>query len=144
MDEFAERVTAVREAESWLGTPFHANAAVKGAGVDCGRFLVEVYRAAGLSVPEKLEHWPIDWAHHSQAKGEPYLTIVRKFALEVETPGPGDFALFKIGRAHSHSAIVVKWPNVIHAMCQGKVERADASKAPLSGRAVKFFSFWPE
>jgi cell wall-associated NlpC family hydrolase len=36
------RAAVVREAESWIGTPFHHAARVKGAGIDCLMLLAEV------------------------------------------------------------------------------------------------------
>ena len=42
------RQRIVEEARSWLGTPYHHQAMVKGAGVDCAMILVAVYRAVGL------------------------------------------------------------------------------------------------
>ena len=42
------REEVVNEAASWIGTPVHQNAMVKGAGVDCGRLLYAVYRFAEI------------------------------------------------------------------------------------------------
>src|SRR5262249_43477037 len=42
------RAAVVAEAESWIGTPFHHAARVKGAGVDCLMLLAEVYERAGI------------------------------------------------------------------------------------------------
>ncbi|MDO6044547.1 hypothetical protein Q4P48_08410 [Neisseria gonorrhoeae] len=42
------RARIVEEARSWLGTPYHHHAMVKGAGVDCAMLLVAVYGAVGL------------------------------------------------------------------------------------------------
>ena len=33
--ELAQRLAVVAEAESWLGTPYHHEARIKGHGVDC-------------------------------------------------------------------------------------------------------------
>jgi len=51
MSEELERQLVIKEALTWLSTPFHHEAMIKGAGVDCGMFLAAVYRVAGL-IPE--------------------------------------------------------------------------------------------
>jgi hypothetical protein len=39
----------IQEARTWIGTPWRdGGSAVKGLGVDCGRFAIEVYYACGL------------------------------------------------------------------------------------------------
>ena len=37
------REAVIREAKSWIGTPFHHAARIKGAGVDCLMLLAEIY-----------------------------------------------------------------------------------------------------
>ena len=51
--EGAERVAVVAAARSWLGTPYHHAADVKGrkGGVDCAMLLVRVYCDLGLVEP---------------------------------------------------------------------------------------------
>ena len=50
-----------RIARSWLGTPYHHMGRVKGAGVDCAMFPLEVYReelpAAGGSGQTDCDDW---------------------------------------------------------------------------------------
>ena len=64
---------------------------------------------------------------------------------EVETPEPGDMAVWKIGRAYAHGAIVVGWPLVIHAyQPEGRVVESDISlPSPLSeNKDRRYFSPW--
>ncbi len=49
--EASERRAIVREAMTWLGTPYVSNGAVKGAGVDCGMILVRVFSDCGIIEP---------------------------------------------------------------------------------------------
>jgi hypothetical protein len=44
-----KRVAVTREAETWLGTPYHHMGRVKGAGTDCLMMLAEVYEACASS-----------------------------------------------------------------------------------------------
>ena len=39
----AQRAAVVAEARSWIGTPYHHAADVKGHGVDCAMLLIRVY-----------------------------------------------------------------------------------------------------
>jgi cell wall-associated NlpC family hydrolase len=107
------RAAVIAEARSWIGTPFHHRQRVKGAGVDCGQLPLAVYEAAGIIPHVEVPHYPPDFAMHSEDPW--YLRIIEQFAHPVETPRPADFAIFMWGRTHSHGAIVVDWPMVIHA-----------------------------
>jgi cell wall-associated NlpC family hydrolase len=103
----------IDEAMSWLGTPYHHEARVKGAGVDCGQFPAAVFEACGLIPHVEIEHYTYDW--HLHRDDERYLNYVEAFFTKVDSPQAGDLALFKYGRVISHSAIVIEWPLVIHA-----------------------------
>jgi cell wall-associated NlpC family hydrolase len=132
------RAAVLEEARTWLRTPFHHEGRSKGAGVDCAMLLAEVYERAG-QIPRVLpEHYPHDW--HLHRDEERFLAWLLKFAHQVEEPLPGDIAIFRIGRTWSHGAIVINWPIVIHAWFETTVEYADASKTPLSGFPVRFYT----
>jgi cell wall-associated NlpC family hydrolase len=133
------RADIVREAESWLHTPFHVGAHVKGAGVDCGYLLIESARVA-VAVPKDVPYFPIDW--YLNTKAELFLGIVERYAFPVDHPEPGDVALFRLrsGQPYSHAAVVVNWPLVIHARWKRGVQWGDASKPPLSGCETIFMS----
>ncbi|HJU15707.1 MAG TPA: hydrolase [Stellaceae bacterium] len=135
-----KRAAIVAEAESWLRTPFHHEARVKGAGVDCLMLLAEIYERAGLVPHIDPPHYPPDWHIHRDA--ERYLDGLSGYAREIAgPPEPGDVALFRYGRCFSHGAIVVAWPRLIHANFLARaVAWGDADTAPLAGRAVKFFT----
>jgi hypothetical protein len=47
-DSVEQRDNLVCIARSWLGTPFHPHAAIRGVGVDCVHLLAEIYRESGL------------------------------------------------------------------------------------------------
>jgi cell wall-associated NlpC family hydrolase len=133
------RLAVLKEAESWIGTPFHHEARLKGHGVDCGQFLLAVYEAVGVMPHIETEHYPPDF-HMHQSK-EWYKGIVEQYADEIEdSPAPADLVLFRVGRVYSHGAIVVNWPLIIHAYVgHRKVERSFATGGELSQRKMKFF-----
>lgn len=135
------RQAIVAEAKTWLLTPWHHRQCCKGAGVDCVFFLVGVYNAVGLTNINNADvpYYPIDIMMHRSE--ETVLDCVMQYAHEVDFPQPGDIAVWKYGRIYSHAAIVLDYPNIIHAHRGLKmVALDDAEKGELSGREVRFYS----
>ncbi len=137
MSELAERRAVLAEARAWLRTPWHHEARVKGAGVDCANFLIAVYAACGL-VPEfQPEHYPADWMlHRSEQK---FLRYLLQYAAPVQVALPGDIAMFSFGRTDSHGAIVVEWPQIIHAY---RPERGVVLTGVTGDLAERFAGFY--
>jgi cell wall-associated NlpC family hydrolase len=145
------RAAVVAEAQSWIGTPFHHAARVKGAGVDCLMLLAEVYERAGVVGHVDPGFYVPDWHLHRDA--ERYIEGLLHYAREIERspqsgdgppqgphPLPGDIALFRFGRTFSHGAIVTQWPRLVHAYWSIGVVWGDATLHPLKDRDVRFFS----
>ena len=133
----------VAEARRWLGTPYHHQADVLGAGVDCGMLLVRVYVDAGIVPPYDPRPYSVQW--HLHRDDERYLGAMMECSVEVDAPELGDMAVWKIGRSYAHGAIVVGWPLVIHAyQPEGMVVESDVSlPSPLSeNKKRRFFSPW--
>ena len=98
------RAAVVTEAKTWIGTPFHHAARVKGAGVDCLMLLAEVYERAGVTTGRINPPFYVpDWHLHRDA--ERYMEGLLRYARPVDAPEPGDIALFRFGRTYSHGAI---------------------------------------
>jgi cell wall-associated NlpC family hydrolase len=135
-----QRARVVAEAKSWLRTPYHHRGRIKGAGVDCGMLLIEVFAAAGVIEDFDPGYYPHDW--HLHRSEERYLGWVERHAHRVDVPLPGDVLLFKFGRCISHGAIVVEWPTVIHAYLRQGCRLARADQAPLDGRLDSVWSVW--
>ena len=138
------RAKAVEEARSWLGTPYHHHARVKGVGVDCGQLLIGVYGAIGLFDPRTVEY-AHDWhLHHSE---ELFIGHVKSFgAHEIQTPPqPGDIAVYKFGRCFSHGAIVIGDGLVVHSYIGLGAVLGHVNDHPLNDREAKYFAFdWKE
>jgi cell wall-associated NlpC family hydrolase len=134
-----QRLAAVVEAKSWIGTRFAEGACVKGIGVDCGRFLVGVFSAIGIATPElkTLPHFPHGWFLHKT--GEDYLPIVQAFTEVTEEPLPGDIVMFRIGRQFAHGGIIIKWPQIIHAV-DPMVQYALEYQIPFVGKDRLFLT----
>jgi cell wall-associated NlpC family hydrolase len=140
MDTSSLRAAVLREAETWLGTPYHHMARIKGAGVDCLTFLAEVYAAAGVIEPVKeIQFYRLDFMRHQS--DESYLDALLMRGHEVEVPLPADVVLYKWGRVFSHGGIVVDWPRIIHASPSVHgVIWANGDQGRLAGHQMKFIS----
>lgn len=141
--EEEQRKAVVSEAISWLETPYQHEGRVKGAGVDCGMFLVEVFERCGLMEHIEIPHYPPDWHLH---RGEQkYLGWVEKYCHKVENraPLPGDLILYQWGRCISHGSIVIDYPMVIHSFLNyHMVCYSDTEQDPLKDRMRAVYSFW--
>jgi NlpC/P60 family putative phage cell wall peptidase len=135
------RAVVIQEAKSWIGTPFHHAARVKGAGVDCLMLLAEVYERAGAASRIDPPFYVPDWHLHRDA--ERYMEGLLHYAHPIDEPEPGDIALFRFGRTFSHGAIVTEWPRLIHAYWSIGVVWGDATLFPLDRRPVRFFTPFP-
>lgn len=128
----------ISEALGWLNTPYHHEADVKGAGVDCAMLLVRVYRDAGLIPAIDPRPYPADWMLHRDE--ERYLGWVKQYADQVTEPQPGDVVLYKVGRCFAHGGIVLAWPDIIHAFRdEGAVVRGRFDTGRLSGREMQLW-----
>lgn len=141
-----QRAAIVAEARSWIGTPYHNHADIKGAGVDCGMLLVRVFVDTGLCAPFDPRPYPADW--HLHRSEERYLGFVFDHCREVVEPGPGDVMVLRYGRCYSHGGIVTtKKPlKIVHAFHPARrvLEEDIGHNSVLSdpARMPRFFSYW--
>jgi len=104
----------LEEAMTWIGTPWHHGARVKGVGVDCLQFLVAVYTKAGLISNVDPGKYPRDWhLHKNEAR---FINGLLRFTTPVggETQ-PGDVVMFSYGRHAAHGSIYLGENQIIHA-----------------------------
>jgi cell wall-associated NlpC family hydrolase len=139
----AFRAALVDQARSWLLTPWHHNACLKGehgGGVDCGQLIKACYVDAGLVPDFEIGQYPRDW--HLHRSEERYLGWVEDRLDRTASPLPGDVAVWKFGRCFSHGAIVVEWPTIIHAyLLERKVCYGDGTAGQLGPpREVRFYT----
>ncbi|HVB89242.1 MAG TPA: hypothetical protein VND97_03495 [Beijerinckiaceae bacterium] len=115
MNDTGRRTDVVAEARTWIGTPYHHAADVKGVGCDCGMLLVRVYVDLGLVAPFDPRPYTRDW--HLHRSEERYLGLLLERTSKVAAPAPGDVALFRYGRCFSHGGIVTRAEplTIVHA-----------------------------
>lgn len=137
------RAAVVAETRSWLATPYHHHARIKGVGVDCAQILCAVFEAVGMVAPVDTGFYPTDWhLHHSEERYMAWLDRYgRRLALD-EQAQPGDVALFQFGRCYSHGAIVVEPELLVHAYIGRGVILSRMTEDPLAGRLVKYWSLF--
>jgi NlpC/P60 family putative phage cell wall peptidase len=144
----AARAAVVAEARSWIGTPYHLGADVKGAGVDCAMILVRVFCDLGLVSPFDPRPYSSDW--HLHRSEEVYLRLLLARAREVALGeiGPGDVVLFRYGRCFSHGGIVTRAEpfTMVHAFASTRVvlEEQVSRNAAIARRLpqARFASYW--
>jgi cell wall-associated NlpC family hydrolase len=150
MTEQEQREAVVKEAMTWLGTPFHHMGRIKGrrGGVDCGQFLIGVFVNAGVMPPFDPE--PYSMQHMLHSREEWYLRDIMKFAKEIPESDaqPGDVITYRVGLTYSHGGIIIEpWPgNIIHAINGvGVIVSHGTKQGNLKGhRHRKFFTRWPK
>lgn len=137
-----ERQSVIDEAKTWLKTPFHDHARVKGVGTDCLCYVLEVFERVHLAPHIDPGYYSPQW--HLHRSEELYLNGILKYAKEIEfPPKKGDVVLMKFARTFSHGAIVISWPIVIHSWFNGGVQITDLSiDAAFIGKKMRFFSVW--
>lgn len=145
--EINQRAAVVAAARSWLGTPYHHAADVKGVGVDCAMILVRVYVDLGLVEPFDPRPYPADWMLHRS--DERYLGFLLARSREVPraAAGPGDVILFRFGRCFSHGGIVTKTDplTIVHAFLPARrviEDEPERSELGLRMASAKFASYW--
>ncbi|MEM1298708.1 MAG: NlpC/P60 family protein [Pseudomonadota bacterium] len=115
------RARVVDAARSWLGTPYHHQASIRGAGADCLGLVRGIWREVIGPEPETPPAYSPDWA---EARGEERLlraAMRHMRRIPNAEAEPGDMLLFRMverGPA-KHAAILadggVEGGTVIHA-----------------------------
>lgn len=108
----------VRVARSWIGTPYHHQASVKGAGADCLGLVRGVWRELYGFDAEEPPHYSRDWA---EAAGiETMLAAARRHLREIapHEACAGDVVIFRLRSetVAKHAAILTSAGTMVHAM----------------------------
>jgi NlpC/P60 family putative phage cell wall peptidase len=110
-----ERVIAA--ARSWLGTPYHDQASVRGVGCDCLGLIRGVWRELVGPEPLPLPPYSRDWGEAGPR--EPLAEAARKVMpeLPVTAPVAGALVLFRMraGAVAKHCGIVTAPDRFVHA-----------------------------
>ena len=120
----------VNAARSWIGTPYHHQASLKGVGCDCLGLLRGVWCEVMGSEPELPPPYAMDWA---EASGEECLRdAARRHLIEIDPAkfGAGDVLLFRMSRnaPAKHCGIATAPERMVHAWAGREV-----AETPLGG-----------
>lgn len=110
------REDVVREALTWLETPFHDCCDKKGVGVDCAMLLVRLFCDPPVALVPMIDPRPYkpQWfLHQDRSLFREWLERVG--ARQIEQPQPADVALMKFGKHPAHGALVIDDHTILHA-----------------------------
>jgi NlpC/P60 family putative phage cell wall peptidase len=107
----------VEIAREWIGTPYHHQMAVKGAGCDCLGLVRGVYGEVYGREPEAAPPYSRDWAEATGA--ETLIAAAERHLMRKSVSGicPGDVLIFRMkrGAMAKHAAILATPRTMIHA-----------------------------
>lgn len=123
----------IAEALTWVGTPYHDNACMKGVGADCARLLEGVAKGVGL-IPQD---WQSPLYHPNAYLHKPdnvlLMTILSLGGVQIPAWDalPGDILLFQMPGtlAYGHAGILIADRRFVHA-----IERHTVANHQLAGR----------
>lgn len=124
------------EALRWVGTPFHDQASVRGAGADCKGLLWGVARE--LTYPEADSVFATFVTYDLRRRGGVPAQLLKQglaSLFDPVAPGaalePGDVLLLKHGGVAQHLAIVVSEQTAVHAQISPNDRVKEASLRSL-------------
>lgn len=112
------RETIVAAARSWLGTPYHHQASVKGVGSDCLGLIRGIWRELYGPEPEAMPAYTRDWG--SATGSETLLAAACRHLIKVENldrRSSGDVLVFRMrdeGVA-KHAGVLTGPSRLVHA-----------------------------
>lgn len=144
----------ISAARSWLGTPYHHRARVKGIGADCGQLVIAAHVEAGFVADFDTGFYTTDW--HLHRFEDRYIEFVerhlRRFdndelsidARLIENPAyeapSASVVVFRVGRTFSHGGIVTRWPFFVHAYQPSAiVEEVSLLNTPMARRPMRVY-----
>lgn len=116
-----------QEARTWVGTPYHDRACVKGenGGVDCAMLVAGIARTLKIITEETFNDipvYPTQWhMHQDQSLLVPYLQSLG--CQEKNAYEPGDIIVCRFGRVPSHLGVYVDNDDIIHAYRSPSINR---------------------
>ena len=132
------RQQVVAAARGWIGTPYHAHARVRGAGVDCIHLLCAVFEEVGLISPIDPGMYPISWL----------CTGRRSSTWQASMPGHAARTLrtlvtWPLGTGHVQPCghRERRW-GLVHSLARLGVIETPIDGAPLAGRPVIFYDLY--
>ena len=143
------RTDIVRQARTWLGTPFHHQARLKGKGCDCLGLIVGVVDELGLKDKHGQPLAGYDEVTYSKEPDGAYLTEKLKALLDevpIAEAQAGDLALFKVRENPQHMAFLTDYENtlgMVHSYAPARRVVEHRLDDDWKQRLVKVFRWQP-
>jgi NlpC/P60 family putative phage cell wall peptidase len=112
------RAQIVREARSWIGTPYHHQQSCRGVGTDCLGLVRGVWRSLYGQDAEAPPAYSRDWAEASGVETLINAADRHLIKIPVGSASGGDIVIFRFraGSPAKHVGILAAPERVIHAM----------------------------
>lgn len=114
----ADPARVIKVARTWVGTPYHDQASVKGVGCDCAGLARGIWRELVGNEPARLPAYTRDWGEVGSR--ETFASFVRPFMIEIDpaAAGPGSLLLFRMRREGpaKHCGVLLDDGTFIHAL----------------------------
>ena len=139
----------VAQARSWLGTPYHHQARLKGVGCDCLGLVVGVADELSLTRSDGTPLIQFDETNYSRQPDGAYLTSMLQSLLQEvpkESAAPGDLALFTIERNPQHVGLLTEYEDglgVIHSYAPSRKVVEHRLDKKWQQRIIKVFRWQP-
>jgi NlpC/P60 family putative phage cell wall peptidase len=132
----------VAAARTWIGTPYHHQASLKGVGTDCLGLIRGVWRDIYGIEAERPPGYSRDWG---EASGEETLIAAATRHLlpkSVHAMQPGDVLVFRMreGAVAKHAAVLATPSTIVHAI-EDRLAAEIAFTAWWRRRLVAVYSF---
>jgi NlpC/P60 family putative phage cell wall peptidase len=111
------RASIVEVARAWIGTPYHHQAAVRGAGCDCLGLIRGVWRDLFCSEPEAPPPYSPDWGEFGEVEHLLDAAARHMILVAIEDAREGDVLAFRMRERcmAKHLAIKTSEWSMIHA-----------------------------
>lgn len=139
------RARLVKEAYSWVKTPYLHGCAIKGVGANCAMLMFGIAKGAGILATEvpTPKHFTAQAALHS--KDERLLRYLLAYGFtetDEDHAKPGDILLYKNGLAHGHMAMMVTKTAVVHTLSPVGCKVNGFADGVLGTYSRRYFTLW--
>lgn len=139
-----DRTSIIVAARDWIGTPYHHQASIKGAGCDCLGLVRGVWRDVYGFEPEQPPAYSRDWAetHRRETLAEAAARHMQQ--IEIHAMQLGDVLLFALNECApaKHCAILTAPDRMVHSYEAHPV--AEVSLSPWWRRRIRFVFAFPD
>ncbi len=109
----ADPALVIATTRSWLGTPYHDQASLRGVGCDCLGLARGVWREVVGDEPFPIPHYSRDWGETGprEVLAEGARAMMPEIA--VSDAGPGALILFRMGRSTAPTRAIAKHVGIL-------------------------------